>query len=104
MRVRPTIACTSIFQGKSSISARRSRRNLYESRVSIRPCRPHCAGDRWQFGIGLAIARALGLAGAAVILVPRRADELVDAAAALSRDDIAAQWVSCDLAQTSAIS
>src|SRR3954452_4950701 len=55
-------------------------------------------------GIGLAIARALGLAGAAVILVARRADELVDAAAALSRDDIAAQWVSCDLAQTSAIS
>jgi NAD(P)-dependent dehydrogenase (short-subunit alcohol dehydrogenase family) len=35
-------------------------------------------------GLDLAIARALGLAGAGLILVRRRARELADAAAALS--------------------
>ena len=46
-------------------------------------------------GIGLAIARALGLAGASVLLVARRAGELADATAGLSRDDIAARSLSC---------
>ncbi len=54
-------------------------------------------------GIGLAIARALGLAGASVLLVARRAGELADATADLSRDDIAARSLSCDLADAEAI-
>jgi gluconate 5-dehydrogenase len=54
-------------------------------------------------GIGLAIARALGLAGASVLLVARRAGELADAAAGLSRDDIAARALSCVLADAAAI-
>jgi NAD(P)-dependent dehydrogenase (short-subunit alcohol dehydrogenase family) len=54
-------------------------------------------------GIGLAIARALGLAGASVLLVARRAGELADATAGLSRDDIAARSLSCDLADAEAI-
>jgi gluconate 5-dehydrogenase len=46
---------------------------------------------------------ALGLASAKVILVARRAGELADAAAALSREDIVAHSVSCDLTDASAI-
>jgi gluconate 5-dehydrogenase len=48
-------------------------------------------------GIGLAIARALGLAGAAVILVARREEELARAAEGLIADEIAAATVSADL-------
>ena len=55
-------------------------------------------------GIGLAISRALGLAGASVLLVARRAGELADATAGLSRDDIAARSLSCDLADAEAVS
>lgn len=50
-------------------------------------------------GIGLAMAGALGLAGAAVVLVARRKDELTAAAAELSRSDqISASFVALDLA------
>ena len=48
-------------------------------------------------GIGLALARALGLAGAYVVLVGRRKDKLADAAAELSGDDIDAATVVADL-------
>jgi NAD(P)-dependent dehydrogenase (short-subunit alcohol dehydrogenase family) len=54
-------------------------------------------------GIGLAIARALGLAGASVLLVARRAGELADAAAGLSTDDIPARSLNCNLADAGAI-
>ncbi len=49
-------------------------------------------------GIGLAIARALGLAGARVVLVARREAQLAEAARALCADGIAAQTVAADLA------
>ncbi len=50
-------------------------------------------------GIGLAIARALGLAGARVILLARRSAELEAAAAKLQSDDgISASVVAADLA------
>ncbi len=49
-------------------------------------------------GIGLAIARALGLAGARIVLCARRAAELAAAVAELQREDIAADAVSADLA------
>lgn len=48
-------------------------------------------------GIGLALARALGLAGADVVLVARRKDKLTDAAAQLSADGIDAATVVADL-------
>lgn len=54
-------------------------------------------------GIGLAIARALGLAGASVMLVARRAGELAEAAAALSQERIAARSLSCDLLEPGAM-
>ncbi|GAC1327511.1 MAG: glucose 1-dehydrogenase [Beijerinckiaceae bacterium] len=54
-------------------------------------------------GIGLAIARALGLAGAGVVLVARRASELADAGAALSMEKITAEPLSCDLTEPGAI-
>lgn len=54
-------------------------------------------------GIGLAIARALGLAGAGIVLVARRAVELANAATTLSRENIAAQFVTCDLSEPRAI-
>jgi len=54
-------------------------------------------------GIGLAIARALGLAGANLILAARRGGELTDAVAALSRENIAARSASCDLTMPDAI-
>ena len=51
-------------------------------------------------GIGLAMARALGLAGAGVVLVARRAAELDVAASALKHDDgIAASSLPADLAR-----
>lgn len=48
-------------------------------------------------GIGAAIARALGLAGASVVLVARRPAELDATAAALRAEDIATDTVSADL-------
>jgi gluconate 5-dehydrogenase len=53
-------------------------------------------------GIGLAMARALGLAGAGVILVARRPAELRSAQAALRRDDIGADVVAEDLSDPEA--
>ena len=49
-------------------------------------------------GIGLALARALGLAGAALVLVARRPDRLAEAAATLRTDGIDAQTIAADLA------
>jgi gluconate 5-dehydrogenase len=49
-------------------------------------------------GIGLAMARALGLAGARVVLVARREAELKAAAAELAREEIAASFIAADLA------
>jgi NAD(P)-dependent dehydrogenase (short-subunit alcohol dehydrogenase family) len=53
-------------------------------------------------GIGLAMARALGLAGAKLALVARRAAELQEAAAALSAEGIAAVPIAADLASKDA--
>jgi NAD(P)-dependent dehydrogenase (short-subunit alcohol dehydrogenase family) len=50
-------------------------------------------------GIGLAMARALGLAGAEVVLAARREAETDDAIAVLARDDIAAKGILVDLAK-----
>lgn len=49
-------------------------------------------------GIGEAMARALGLAGARVLLVARREAELDAAAQRLQADGIDAQWLAADLA------
>lgn len=49
-------------------------------------------------GVGLAIARALGLAGARLVLVARRPAELERAAAELVGDGIAAEALALDLA------
>lgn len=49
-------------------------------------------------GIGLAMARALGLAGARVVLVARRPDELARAAGDLHKDGITAETIAADLA------
>ena len=49
-------------------------------------------------GIGEAMARALGLAGAAVTLVARRESELESSAQRLRNDAIAADFIACDLA------
>jgi NAD(P)-dependent dehydrogenase (short-subunit alcohol dehydrogenase family) len=51
-------------------------------------------------GIGLAIARALGLAGARLILSARREAELAQAAAELNAEGIAAEAIPLDLTQT----
>src|SRR6185312_3567733 len=48
-------------------------------------------------GIGLAIARALGLAGAKVVLAARRAKELAEAAESLKSEKIQADTVEADL-------
>jgi NAD(P)-dependent dehydrogenase (short-subunit alcohol dehydrogenase family) len=48
-------------------------------------------------GIGEAMARALGLAGARVTLMARRESELASAAQALRADGIAADHLACDL-------
>jgi NAD(P)-dependent dehydrogenase (short-subunit alcohol dehydrogenase family) len=53
-------------------------------------------------GIGLAMARALGLAGAKVALVARRAAELQEAAAELSAESIAAIPIAADLSSKDA--
>ena len=54
-------------------------------------------------GIGEAMARALGLAGARVLLMARREAELAAAAARLAADGIDAQWLAADLTQISAL-
>ena len=54
-------------------------------------------------GIGLAMAQALGHAGASVTLVARRASELESAAALLGKDNIRADWIACDLASPEAV-
>ena len=54
-------------------------------------------------GIGLAMARALGLAGARVTLVARRVEPLDAAAAALRDDGINAAAVPCDLTDVAAL-
>ncbi|HEV7326958.1 MAG TPA: SDR family oxidoreductase [Bosea sp. (in: a-proteobacteria)] len=50
-------------------------------------------------GIGLAMARGLGLAGARLVLVARRETELVQAAAQLEADGIDTRWFTADLAR-----
>ncbi|MGE0750954.1 MAG: SDR family NAD(P)-dependent oxidoreductase [Variibacter sp.] len=50
-------------------------------------------------GIGLALARALGLAGAKLVLVARRQDQLAAAAERLRAEDIGAVMIEADLAQ-----
>lgn len=50
-------------------------------------------------GIGLAIAEALGLAGAEIVLVARREAELAAAAARLGREGIPAHAIAADLAE-----
>lgn len=54
-------------------------------------------------GIGLAMARAMGLQGAAVVLVARRAEALDGAVAVLAAEGIAATAHPCDLADPQAI-
>jgi NAD(P)-dependent dehydrogenase (short-subunit alcohol dehydrogenase family) len=54
-------------------------------------------------GIGEAMARALGLAGAQVLLVARREAELAAAAQRLGDVGLAAQWLVADLADTAAL-
>ncbi len=55
-------------------------------------------------GIGLAMARALGLAGASVVLVARRANELQHAARSLESEGIRARFIPADLAEAEAAS
>ena len=54
-------------------------------------------------GIGETMARALGLAGARVLLVARREAELRAAAGRLKEEGIAADWLVADLADTAAL-
>src|SRR5690606_13533963 len=54
-------------------------------------------------GLGEAIARALGLAGARVVLAARREAELRSAAERMRADGIDAAWHVCDLGDTSRI-
>lgn len=53
-------------------------------------------------GIGAAMARALGLAGASVLLAARREAELAHAAEALRAEAIEADWMVADLSDTQA--
>ncbi len=54
-------------------------------------------------GIGEAMARALGLAGAQVLLVARREAELTEATQRLGADAIEAQWLAADLSDVEAL-
>ena len=54
-------------------------------------------------GLGEAMARALGLAGARLVLVARREAELEAAARRLHDDGISADYVPCDLSDAAAI-
>jgi len=53
-------------------------------------------------GIGRAMARALGLAGARVLLMARREAELQAAAEGLRKEGIEAEWLAADLSDTEA--
>lgn len=53
-------------------------------------------------GIGLALARALGLGGAKVVLLARRENDLAAAAKSLADEEIEAQWIAADLADADA--
>lgn len=53
-------------------------------------------------GIGLAMARALGLAGADLVLVARRIAELAQAQATLERDTVKVHTIAADLADADA--
>ena len=53
-------------------------------------------------GIGHAMARALGLAGARVLLMARREAELQAAAEGLRNEGIEAEWIAADLSDTEA--
>ncbi|MFN3670819.1 MAG: SDR family NAD(P)-dependent oxidoreductase [Bosea sp. (in: a-proteobacteria)] len=53
-------------------------------------------------GIGLAMARALGLAGAHLVLVARREEALREAAAGLKAEGVAADIIAADLASAEA--
>ena len=53
-------------------------------------------------GIGLAMARALGLAGAHLVIVARREEALREAAEGLRADGIAADIIAADLASPEA--
>ena len=50
-------------------------------------------------GIGLAIARALGLQGAKIVLAARREAELKNAAAELAKEGVRANVIAVDLAE-----
>jgi NAD(P)-dependent dehydrogenase (short-subunit alcohol dehydrogenase family) len=54
-------------------------------------------------GIGLAMAHALGLAGASVTLVARREHELKAAAEELGKDGIKTDWLACDLSHAKSV-
>ena len=54
-------------------------------------------------GIGEAMARALGLAGARLLLVARRETELAAAAKRLGAEGIDAQWLAADLGDTASL-
>ena len=54
-------------------------------------------------GIGLALARALGMQGAEVVLAARSADRLAEAVAGLEAEGITAQAAPCDLADPEAL-
>ncbi|TMS58752.1 SDR family oxidoreductase [Imbroritus primus] len=54
-------------------------------------------------GVGNAMARALGMAGARVVLVARREDVLANACADLRADGIEAHALACDLSDAAAV-
>ena len=54
-------------------------------------------------GLGLQLARALGEAGATLMLSSRKADDLEQAAAELKADGIDARWIAADCAQDTEI-
>lgn len=54
-------------------------------------------------GIGEAMARALGLAGAKVILLARRTQELADATRRFAEQSIQAKWIAADLTEIDAL-
>lgn len=55
-------------------------------------------------GIGLAMARAIGLAGGSPTLVARREGELRAAVQALRAEQIDADWIACDLSDPDSLS
>src|SRR5205085_4189514 len=55
-------------------------------------------------GLGLQMARALGEAGASVLLTSRKAEDLQEAAAQLQGSGINAQWVAADAGDPAGVS